>query len=74
MVDDEMNMYREAIERLLTYPCVGPLSASAIAINLGIEEERIWDVLALLIHEGRVVRTADDRLTVQAAAGATSVR
>jgi hypothetical protein len=64
MAEDKGNWYREAIERLLAYPRVGPLSASAIAINLGTEQDQIQDVLDALVKEGRVVRTADARFTV----------
>jgi hypothetical protein len=44
------------IETLLGYPKVGPLSPSAIVINLGTEEDTIQPDLDSLAQQGRIIR------------------
>src|SRR5579863_9696214 len=51
---------RRQIETLLTYPKVGPLSAAAIAINLGTLRPRIEPILAALVAEGVVEQIDHD--------------
>lgn len=54
---------------LLAYPKVGPLSASAIATNLGTSEDEARTTLAALLRDGRIVQTGDGRLTVPSVLG-----
>src|SRR3954468_21911328 len=61
------------IETLLGYPKVGPLSPSAIAINLGTEEDTIQPDLDSLAQQGRIIRLRDGRLTVPGHAGRRDV-
>lgn len=46
---------------LLTYAGVGPLDASAIAINLGASEDEMREPLRTLLEAGRIVRSNDGR-------------
>jgi predicted ArsR family transcriptional regulator len=68
MSDYDPEERRQQIAVLLAYLKVGPLSAAAIAINLGTSAEDIQAALASLLRDGRIVQTGDGRLTSPSAA------
>ena len=61
---DAPDRYRPRIERLLGFPGVGALAASAIASNLGVPPGALDAVLDALVREGRLVSTGDGRIAL----------
>ncbi len=58
MVRDDERHLRQQIVELLANPCVGPLSAAAIAANLGVSPQRIFSALDTLIRARQLARVA----------------
>lgn len=52
------------VETLLAYGKVGPLSAGAIAVNLGATESLVQDALEALLYQSRVVPVGIDAFTI----------
>jgi predicted ArsR family transcriptional regulator len=63
MNDIDVDERRRQIERLLTFPKVGPLSAAAIAANLATGESEILAALKSLVQEGRIMHMEEGRFT-----------
>lgn len=61
MTDAPARRIGRQIETLLAYPKVGPLGASAIAINLGTDEPAVRPVLAALVAAGHLTELDDGR-------------
>lgn len=51
----------QQIEVLLNYPKVGPLDASAVAINLGSDRRHVAPVLEQLVRDGTIEQVEHDR-------------
>lgn len=63
---DAQDKHARQIERLLGFPGVGPLTAEAIASNLGVPSGTLGAVLEALVQHGRLTQTGDGHFALAA--------